>query len=224
MDIHLTPAGGTDRDGAWPVPRSDSREAWKALVEQDREWIERCLAGDESGFECLLQRYRHGVYSLAYRMLGNNEDANDAAQEVFVRAFTSLEKYDPRFKFSSWIYRIASNFCVDQIRRRKATHVSFDQEDEDGYGLEDRLADGNPDPSKSVENGEREAILRWAIEQLEPMYRAVILLRHDQDLSYEEIASILGLPLGTVKVRVHRARLRLRDLLAPYMGDLMETA
>jgi RNA polymerase sigma-70 factor (ECF subfamily) len=193
---------------------------WTAAVEQDRQWVEQCLAGDESGYEQLLNRYRQGIYNLAYRMLGNAEDANDAAQETFVKAFMALDKYDPRFKFSSWLYRIGSNLCVDHLRKRKGYTVSLEENEEEGQDLKSRLPDRNLDPSDSVHMSEREAIMKRAIDQLDPRYKAVILLRHDRDLSYEEISSILGLPVGTVKVRVHRARQRLRDLLTPYMDDL----
>jgi len=204
----------------WPADGiSEVLRNWTAAVDQDRQWIEQCLAGDESGYGHLLSRYRQGIYGLAYRMLGNAEDANDAAQETFVKAFTALDKYDHRFKFSSWLYRIATNHCVDTIRKRKGYTVSLEENEEEGKDLKSRLPDRNLDPSESVHEGEREEIMRRAIGQLDPMYRAVILLRHDQDLSYEEIASVLGLPVGTVKVRVHRARQRLRDLLAPYMDE-----
>jgi len=213
-----TAAGAGARE--WPADGlSDVLGNWTAAVDQDREWIEQCLAGDESGYEHLLSRYRRGIYNLAYRMLGNAEDANDAAQEAFVKAFTSLEKYDHRFKFSSWLYRIATNHCVDALRKRKGYTVSLEENEEESRDLKSRLPDRNSDPSESVHQSEREEIMKRAIAGLEPMYRAVILLRHDQDLSYEEISSVLGLPIGTVKVRVHRARQRLRDLLTPYMDE-----
>lgn len=206
---------------AWPQDPSVTLDGSStAVADQDRAWVEQCLAGDEAGYGHLLHRYRQGIHNLAHRMLGNSEDANDVAQEAFVRAFTALDKYDARFKFSSWLYRIATNLCVDTLRKRRVKTVSLEEGDEEGRDLKSRLADRNSDPSDAVLRGERSALIRRALEKLDAKYRAVILLRHDQDLSYEEMASILGLPVGTVKVRVHRARERLRDLLAPYMDEL----
>ncbi|MCK4546211.1 MAG: sigma-70 family RNA polymerase sigma factor [Candidatus Eisenbacteria sp.] len=190
------------------------------VVDEEKQWIEQCLDGDESGYQHLLDRYRRGIYNLAYRMLGSAEDANDAAQEAFIKAFRSLDKYDPRFKFSSWLYRIATNHCVDALRKRKGYMVSLEEHEEEGRDLKSRLPGRNPDPADYVHRGERKAIMTRAINQLDPRYRSVILLRHDQEMTYEEMSSILGLPIGTVKVRVHRARQRLRDLLAPFMDDL----
>lgn len=203
-----------------PGEIAGTRRDWTAVADQELQWIEQCLAGDESGYQRLLDRHRQGIYGMAYRMLGDAEDANDVAQEAFVKAFTSLEKYDRRFKFSSWLYRIATNLCIDTLRRRKGHTISLDAEDEDGRDLKSRLPDRNSDPSDLVQRSERGAIIKRALEKLDAKYRTVIVLRHDQELSYEEIASILGLPVGTVKVRVHRARQRLRDLLVPYMGEL----
>jgi len=182
---------------------------------EDRELARRALAGDDRAFEQLVRRYERGLYNLAFRMVRDSELARDLAQDVFIRVHRSLARYDPVYPFSSWIYRVATNLCIDHIRRRKVDTVSLDApiagaRDET---LTRDVADETQDPERDVEASQRAALLAEALDKLPETHRMVLLLRHQRDLSYEEIARILEAPLGTVKARIHRAREAFRRIL-----------
>jgi RNA polymerase sigma-70 factor (ECF subfamily) len=173
----------------------------------DRELVGQCLQGDERAYRELVTRYRRQVYTLALRMLRRPEDAEDVTQETFVRMFRALERYDPNRPFAAWILTIASRLSIDQIRRRKQNPISLFQGEagsEDEYVIE--IEDPGPGPETQAVHGEEEDRASALIESLPEHYRIVVMLRHVQDLSYEEIAEALNLPLGTVKARIHRAR------------------
>jgi RNA polymerase sigma-70 factor (ECF subfamily) len=181
-------------------------------IREDAELIWSALQGKESAFAKLLRKYRRQVYSLALRMLGQEEDAEDAAQEAFMRAFQSLESCDRDRPFLRWIYKITYNLCVDRYRRKKPFAISLDQtmgEEE----LQIELVDGSPSPDELVRRRDEQRMLTELLYSLPPRYRVVVVLRHQEDLSYEAIAEILGLPLGTVKARMHRAHNLLRKKL-----------
>lgn len=178
--------------------------------------IERCRAGDQQAFDELVTRYERRVYSLAFRMTGNVEDANDLAQEAFVRVFTALPGFKGESSFSTWLYRIVTNVCLDELRRRgRQAVVSIDQPvlREDG-ALVRQTADPNGGPLDRLERTEVRQAVQLGISMLQPDHRAVLILRDLQGLSYEEIAVALGCSLGTVKSRLNRSRLALRDRLA----------
>ncbi len=146
-------------------------------------------------------------------MVNDDEDARDLAQEAFIRAFKNLKQFDPERKFSSWLFRIAHNLCIDHYRRRKLDTVPMVRtgggETEESWDL----PDPSPDPGATFSDRERSRRLLAAVESLPPGYRVVILLRHQQGLAYEEIAESLELPLGTVKARIHRAHRLLKEKL-----------
>ena len=176
--------------------------------------IRRCLAGDEKSYRELIELYQPQVFSLALRMLRRAEDAEDVTQETFIRMFRALDRYDPTRSFPAWLFTIASRLCIDHIRRRKSSPVPLTQRDvhtDEEYTLE--IADPGLGPEELTSRGEEETRTRTLIDSLPPHYRIVVMLRHQQDLSYEEIAEALHLPLGTVKARIHRARALLRDRL-----------
>ncbi len=169
-------------------------------------WIEAARRGDHHAFARLVEAYKQPIYNLAYRMLGNAHEAEDAAQEVFLRSYLNLARYDRERKFSTWLLSIASNYCIDVLRRRRATLVTLDDVE---FGLESR----EPGPEQRAVQGEqREAIAR-AIDALPPAYRLPTILRYYYDLPYEEIEQVTGLTEATVKTRLHRARRMLKDLL-----------
>jgi RNA polymerase sigma-70 factor, ECF subfamily len=208
------------RDGVTPEHRpraEDSRNTGDSIrpedsIREDAELIWSALQGKESAFAKLLQKYRRQVYSLALRMLGQEEDAEDAAQEAFMRAFQSLESCDRDRPFLRWIYRITYNLCVDRYRRKKPFAISLDQTiGEEEAQIE--LVDGSPSPEELVGRREEQRMLTELLHSLPSRYRVVVVLRHQEDLSYEAIAQILGLPLGTVKARMHRAHNMLRKKL-----------
>jgi len=178
----------------------------------DRDLVLRCLENDQEAYRLLLARYERPVYGLVRRMIPNDEDARDLAQEAFVRAFRSLEQFDPGRKFSSWLFRIAHNLCIDHYRRRKLDTVPLvrsTEGDEETWDLPDEASD----PSEQFSDRERSRRLLALVESLPPLYRSVILLRHQQGLSYEEIADTMELPLGTIKARIHRAHRLLKEKL-----------
>ncbi len=181
---------------------------------QDLKLIRRCKRGEEDAFAKLLTVYRNPIYGLCYRMTHSAEDARDLAQEVFIKVFSLLDRYDEDFAFSSWIFRIATNHCIDHLRRNRLRFLSLDgQTNADGEEFEIPLPDEGPQPDRVLERREAMERLEEVVAELPPHYKAIILLRHDQELSYEEIAQILDLPLGTVKARIHRARAQIQQML-----------
>jgi RNA polymerase sigma-70 factor (ECF subfamily) len=178
----------------------------------DAEIRSRCLAGDEKAYRELVQRYERQVFTLARRMVGSAEDAEDLTQETFVRMFKALDRYDPSRPFAAWLYTIASRLAIDHLRRRRVRPMAAlprDEEDDRPIEVEDTALR----PDEVVAHAEEEDRVRLLIDSLPPHYRLVVLLRHQQDLSYEEIAAALHLPLGTVKARIHRARALLKERL-----------
>jgi len=180
-------------------------------VNEDGELLARCLAGDERAYRALVQRYQARVFSLAMRMVRQREDAEDLTQETFVRMFRAAERYDPTRPFAAWLFTIASRLCIDHLRRRRLPSVSLwraepGSEEERTLDVEDP----GPRPEDAASRHEEQAWVEALIQSLPPHYRIVVMLRHQEDMSYEEIATTLNLPLGTVKARIHRARALLR--------------
>jgi RNA polymerase sigma-70 factor (ECF subfamily) len=181
----------------------------------DATLVQRCLAGSERAYRELLERYQRSVYSLALRMLGRVEDAEDVTQETFVRMFRALDRYDPQRPFRAWILTIASRLAIDMLRRRRQGTVSMvvTEPGSSEESFEREFPDTQPGPEELAQLGEEERSTERLIQSLPPHYRIVVIMRHIQDLSYEEIADALALPLGTVKARIHRARALLKQRL-----------
>ncbi|MFN8482773.1 MAG: sigma-70 family RNA polymerase sigma factor [Anaerolineae bacterium] len=175
-------------------------------MDQERVWVEQAIAGNHAAFANLVAAYQGPVFNLAYRMLGNGGDAEDAAQETFLRAYDRLASYEPDRKFSSWILSIASHYCIDQLRRRRGGMESLD--DEEG---ERDLPATEAEPEEVALATEQERTLQHALRQLPPAYRLAVILRYWNDLSYEEIADATGSSVSAIKSRLHRARLMLAD-------------
>lgn len=173
--------------------------------------VRRCLAGDEKAYRDLVEMYQPRVYSLALRMVRRVEDAEDVTQETFVRMFRALDRYDPTRSFGAWLFSIAARLAIDQIRRRKLQPAPLTGRDKDDEEYSIEVEDPGPRPDEVAARNQEERRTRALIETLPPHYRVVVLLRHQQDLSYEEIAEALHLPLGTVKARIHRARALLKE-------------
>lgn len=167
-------------------------------------------AGDQAAFGRLVAAYQTPVYNLAYRMLGNAPEAEDAAQEAFLRAYTHLHSYDPQRPFRSWLLSITSHHCIDRIRRRRINWASL--EDEKFASLEQQVSDC-PDPEAAVTQREQSAEIQAMLATLAPIDRATVTLRYWYDCSYEEIADILNLTVSAVKSRLHRARNTLAEML-----------
>ncbi len=180
----------------------------------DLKVIRRCKRGDEEAFAQILDRYRTPIYNLCYRMTRNPEDARDLGQEIFIKVFSLLERYDEEYAFSSWLFRIATNHCIDHLRRNRLRLLSLERDG--GYDEEEaeiQIPDPGPPPDVKLQRREAVERLEEVIAELPPHYRVITLLRHDQELSYEEIAEALDLPLGTVKARIHRARNMIQQIL-----------
>jgi RNA polymerase sigma-70 factor, ECF subfamily len=181
---------------------------------EDRELIRSCLRGDRQAYRALLARYQDPIFGYCLRMIKDSGQAEDIAQEALVRTLTRLESYDERYSFSAWVFKIATNLCIDHLRKAKRIAYSLDQEIEGKDGSFRReLAADTPDPSERLLAEEQMRMLDAAVAELPEHYRAILLLRHRENLSYEEIARILELPIGTVKIRIHRARERIKRRL-----------
>src|SRR5918911_5400924 len=166
----------------------------------DCDLVAGAVAGREEGFEELVRRYQRPIAAYVYRMVGDYDAALDLAQEVFIKVYNSLTRYRPEFKFSTWIYRIAHNAAIDHLRRAGSARTEdLEVEAEGGRTFEKPLASRSLTPEQETERGERRAEIEEAVCQLQPAYRELIVLRHSHDLSYDEIAEVTGLPLGTVK-------------------------
>jgi RNA polymerase sigma-70 factor, ECF subfamily len=180
----------------------------------DGELITRALAGREESFEELVRRYQRPIVAYVYRMVGDYDSALDLTQEVFIRIYNSLGRYRPEFKFSTWIYRIAHNAAIDHLRRSDSSRTEdLEVEGEGGQTFQRPLASKAPTPEQLSERNERRGEIEEVIRQLPPAYRELIVLRHAHDFSYDEIAEVTGLPLGTVKNRIFRAREAMRSQL-----------
>ena len=173
----------------------------------DAEAVRRCLNGEPAAFDTLVVRYQQVLFNVAFRMLGDYEDARDASQNAFIKAYEKLGTYDPERRFFSWIYRILMNECLN-LRRRPAMHLL-------GERTEDAVA-GHASPD-GVEAAERRRDVKHAILALAPAYREVIVLRHFAALSYDEMSDAIGVPAKTVKSRLHTARQQLASELAVWM-------
>jgi RNA polymerase sigma-70 factor (ECF subfamily) len=181
-------------------------------VERDLELVKRCLGGENPAWEELLTAHARKVYGICYRFTGRGSEAEDLTQEVFIKVFQTLKTYDAaQGTFSTWLNRVARNHLVDHYRRTRKDRVTSSLEDELGH-LEEKPNPG-VEPVAQVEARERRETLQAALDRLSPDMREAVILRDFQDLDYEEIAQVLGVPEGTVKSRINRGRLELARLL-----------
>lgn len=170
--------------------------------------------GDRGAFEELVNLYKDKIFHLAYRMLGNKQEAEDAVQDTFLRVYNNLDRYDENQKFSTWIFRIGTNLCIDRLRKRKPTY-SLDAEmpDSEGNDFYAMLASKDELPVDQIVLSETQQVIRRAIQTLPEKYKSVVILRYLHDMSLQEIGDVLGMPVTTVKTRVHRGREYLRKKL-----------
>jgi RNA polymerase sigma-70 factor (ECF subfamily) len=178
----------------------------------DEDLIERFQDGDLYAFDLIVKRYKNQLMNFVYRFLGNAEEAEDLVQETFLRVYRNRRAYQKVAKFSTWIYTIAGNLAKTELRKRKRR--KFFSISDLGYNEKDYdISDEAYNPEKDVDSRMKEEIIHREINQLSPKFRQVILLRDVQQLSYEEISQIVNIPLGTVKSRVNRGRLKLQEKL-----------
>lgn len=183
------------------------------MASDERDLVARCLARDERAYRELVRRYQRPVLNLAWRITGDAEEAAEVAQETFLRVLRSLESYDPDRPLKSWLFKIAANLALDALRRRKRRpYLLGDLVDEEGPPIEP--VNTGPPPDAALREGWSHERFEALVRELPEHYQAILYLRYREDLAYEEIADALDIPLGTVKVRLHRAHEMLRRKLS----------
>jgi RNA polymerase sigma-70 factor, ECF subfamily len=180
----------------------------------DEEIVARVLSGQEHLFETLVRRYQTRILSHVARMVGSREDALDLSQEIFLKVFGALDRFNPEFRFSTWLFRIAGNAAIDHLRKRRPRTIPLETTDSDGHVSSPEYKSSDLDPFGRLRNTERGDAIARAIADLPAEFRELIALRHFTGLSYEEIAEIKNMPLGTVKNKLFRARAVLKERLA----------
>lgn len=177
------------------------------MNDQEQIWLDQARAGDKTAFGYLVEAYLRPVYNLTYRMLGDPSEAEDAAQETFLRAYSRLDQYNPNHKFSTWMFSIANHHCIDRLRKRRATFVSID----DNPVLQNLEGD-MPLPESSALSMERSAEVQALLNRMDPDYRTPLVLRYWEEYSYDEIAQTMDLSVSAVKSRLFRARKQMAEL------------
>ena len=187
----------------------------------DENLVRSCLEGERSAFEQLVRRHQKGLVNHLYRLTGKPDTARDLAQEVFIKVYTSLATFDPRYRFTTWMYRIASNCAIDHLRKRRPQTCSLTvpaAESEDRAPSDREFPGNDPTPHQWLRCREIQERLEASVKALPSSYRQLILLRHQKHCRYDEIARITGLPIGTVKNRIFRAR----EILRSQLSDILE--
>lgn len=188
----------------------------------DLSLVEMAKNGDNKAYERLLKKYRKSVYYMLLKMVNNADDAEDLTQEAFAKAFNSLHKFDPKYAFSTWLFRIATNNCIDFIRKKRVQTISIDNpyESDEGDTMSFDIRDPDLNPNEVMLKNQRKEYIQMAVDKLPEKYKILVELRYFQELSYEEVAEELELPLGTVKAQLFRARELLNQELA-HLQDKM---
>jgi RNA polymerase sigma-70 factor (ECF subfamily) len=185
--------------------------------QSDEALVAQALEGKQEAFTLLVQRYQRRLTGFLAQLVGDLELARELAQEAFLRAWSALARFDSRYRFSTWLFRIAHNLGIDQLRRRRLQTVALHRQDANGDEIELALFDAAKDPLGHLENKELAQCLRLTIAELRGEYRELVLLRHFAGLSYQEIAELKGMPLGTVKNKLFRAHSVLRRELSAFL-------
>src|SRR5690554_3322540 len=174
----------------------------------DLELVARANNGDQKAYAELMTRYKDAIYFMLLKMINNKTDAEDLTIEAFGKAFKNLSQYSPSYAFSTWLFKIASNNCIDYLRKKRSNHVSIDGSFNDDKENEPQihLKDEMPDPEEHLIRSQKVILMRTVVQKLKPRYRTLIELRYFKEYSYEEISEELDLPLGTVKAQLFRAR------------------
>ncbi len=180
----------------------------------DYELVQKALEGDEKAFTRLLARYKDAIYFMLLKMVNNRNDAEDLTLEAFGKAFKNLHQYSPTYAFSTWLFKIASNNCIDFLRRKKGAYVAIENNGDSAENSEViRLKSKEPNPEEKLIRQQKAIMLHHIVRRLKPRYRTLVELRYFREFSYEEIAKELDIPLGTVKAQLFRAREMLFKLI-----------
>lgn len=183
-------------------------------AQDDLILVEQAKQGNEKAFSSLLNRYRDSIYFMLLKMVNNTSDAEDLTIEAFGKAFRFIDSFTPEYAFSTWLFRIATNNCIDFIRKKQLSPSPIDQIQEDIDNMTVNIQSDLPDPEERLINDQKFAVLREIVSQLKPRYRRLIELRYFKEYSYEEIASEMKLPIGTVKAQLFRAKSLLFNIFA----------
>ncbi|MBT2659192.1 RNA polymerase sigma factor SigW [Bacillus sp. ISL-18] len=176
--------------------------------------IKQVIKGDQDAFGEIVEIYKNSVYQLCYRMIGNRHEAEDLAQEAFIRAYVNIQSFNQDLKFSTWLFRIATNLCIDRLRKKKPDYyLDAEVAGTEGLTMYSQISSDSPLPETEVESLELQENVQKEILKLPEKYRSAIVLKYMEDMSLNEISEILDLPLGTVKTRIHRGREALRQQL-----------
>lgn len=187
------------------------------MTDTEKIWLEKSRDGDVESFERLIGKHQEKIYNIAYRIMGNQEDAKDAAQEALIKIYKNIGRFRGDSGFSTWVYRIAVNACKDELRKKKNNVISLDKEIETEDGsYKKELADKSLLPDELLEQAELSEIIQGSIQELPEQNRVAIVLRDIQGFSYEDISKVLDCPVGTVKSRINRGRKLLRDILSQH--------
>lgn len=181
-------------------------------AKNDLLMVEEAKKGNEKAFARLMNRYRDSIYYMLLKMVNNPSDAEDLTIEAFGKAFRNIDSYTPRYAFSTWLFMIATNNCIDFVRKKQSSPIPFDQVNDVIDGFTHNIQSDLPDPEETLINEQKIAILRNIVNQLKSPYREIIELRYYKEYSYEEIASELNIPLGTVKAQLYRAKTLLYNI------------
>jgi RNA polymerase sigma-70 factor, ECF subfamily len=179
------------------------------VLNEEQIWLEQARRGDKAAFGKLIEAYQRPVYNLAYRMLNNPGEAEEAAQEAFIRAYTRLQTYNPDHKFSTWMLSITSNYCIDLIRKRRALLLSIDEPLPPHPAL---MSDGQKGPEAQMEKSEQQEMVQSLLQELPEDYRQAVVLRYWHEMSYEEIAEMMDTTVSAIKSRLFRARRQLAEV------------
>lgn len=189
-------------------------------AQQDYTLVLRANDGDQKAYAELMGRYRDAIYYMLLKMVNNASDAEDLTIEAFGKAFKNISQYAPNYAFSTWLFKIATNNCIDFIRKKKANLISLDQNDDDDDRAPTDIEAGTPDPEEHLISQQKSKVMRELVAKLKPRYRKLIELRYFSEFSYEEIAEELELPIGTVKAQLFRARELLYNILKNSGGKI----
>jgi RNA polymerase sigma-70 factor (ECF subfamily) len=178
---------------------------------EDYQLVQSALGGDQAAFSSIMVRYREPIYYLVLKMIKNESDAEDLAIESFEKAFKKLDQYVPQYAFSTWLFRIATNHCIDHIRKKKLKTTSIDEAEENSEGWGIQIKTQTKDPEEKFIEKQKIKLMRGVVSNLEDPYRTLVEMRYFKELSYEEISKERDIPLGTVKAQLFRARSLLAD-------------
>jgi RNA polymerase sigma factor (sigma-70 family) len=193
---------------------SDQNTYLSEKAKQDYELVQFALEGNENAFARLLGRYKDAIYFMLLRMVNNKSDAEDLTLEAFGKAFKNLHQYSPNYAFSTWLFKIASNNCIDFLRKKKGATINLEANQENNESeLPVKLRSKDPDPEEKLIRKQKAILMRKVVRKLKPRYQTLVEYRYFREMSYEEIATELKLPLGTVKAQLFRAREMLFKLI-----------